>query len=135
MNFSMLSNINCHMNPSYNEKILDQTCFRTKIFDPNIKLYEKFEEESIFNSPPGSPIPEAVKSAAPRLCVYKCQQAFSAMAAIKSESGTNLKCLEKETRVSVSTIQPRLERLFAQKQCQPSDWFSIFVVVFLATAE
>ena len=71
VNFSMFSNIICHMNSSYNEKILNLTCFGTKIFDPNIKLYEKFEEESILNSPPGPPIPEAVKSAVPRLYVYR----------------------------------------------------------------
>lgn len=51
---------------------------------------------------------------------YLCEQAFSALVALKTKNRNKLKDVEADLRCSVSKTEPRIERLTAMKQAQSS---------------
>lgn len=65
-------------------------------------------------------VKEAMKAILPFSTSYLCESAFSAMNAIKSKNRSQLKSLEDDLRVSLSTIRPRKDILMKEHQAQVS---------------
>lgn len=51
---------------------------------------------------------------------YLCEQGFSAVTIIKSKKIERLRSVEEELRVSLSTVRPRIKRLYTTRQAQIS---------------
>ena len=51
---------------------------------------------------------------------WECEQGFSAMMSIKTKSRNRLHAPRHDFRCAVSSVKPRIDKLLAKKQMQPS---------------
>lgn len=94
-----------------NEDLVQKTNFsQIELSVSWIKLITLYPELSL----------KAIKILLPFATSYLCEQGFSALTEIKSKKRERLQMVDQEMRVCLSFIQPRIEKICAEKTCHSS---------------